>query len=759
MGVSAQQADSVDVLHYDLTLQIRPAASPHLIGCADLTLHQLTAVPSLQLDLAAATVDSVWVNGQRDLSAHYSSPSLTVGTAGIQTGDTFHITVFYRTNGYVEHSGMGGVHTSDNLIYNLGIALYEYPHILGKAWFPCRDNFTDRATYTLHVTTSAGWTVQCGGIRESVSFDEAGNEHTTWQLTQSIPTYLISFAAAPWHIIERNFAGLDTTYPATLGYLQHDSTAVQRAFDNLDRVLPRFEACFGPYRWGRIGYVSTTMGSMEHTNNICLHTAAMASTEEMAQSTIAHELSHAWFGNLITCSSAADMWFNEGGASFCEEVAMEAIHADDNPLYGREYYLNTLEEVLRTCHLDDGGGYRPLFDQPHRYTYGSTTYKKGALMWHSLRGYLGDSLFYASLRTLFDHNAFTDMNGWQVRDSLAAYSGTPLGHFFDFHVYGSGFVDFIVDSMSYQDGTVTLHLRQRLLGTDSPMQGCRVPITLVGASGERRTVLMTMDDTVASQSFHIAFQPTHALVDCDETTTRACTGGNLSIDHRGMYRQPAAHFNGAVTNCGDSLSWLRVEHHWLPAEGTMPYGVMRTANRYWNIQGNITEGTRVNGVFYYCRETLSGSAYPHLDYGFYEQTATNDSIRLLYRPDSRSVWQVAEASQGGSLTNGQFSVSGLLPGEYTLAVVDTALLGIATPSSETDFEFVIYPNPTHGNIRIDSRLAEPCIVSICDMTGRTVVNAQQFQSHLEMTLPKGLYTVRVTCVTTQQSTLQKLVVR
>ncbi|KWW27699.1 MAG: aminopeptidase N [bacterium P3] len=758
-GLHARQTDTVDVLHYELTLQIRPAASPYLTGCADLTVHQLTADTALRLDLAAATVDSVCVDGQRDLTARYSSPVLTVGTAAIAAGDTFHVTVFYRTDGYTESMGMGGFHAGSDIGYNLGVALREYPHNLGKAWFPCRDNFTDRATYTLHVNTAAGWTAQCGGTRESVRFDEEGNEHTTWHLPQSIPTYLISVAAAPWNIIERNFDGLYATYPATLGYLHHDSAAVQRAFDNLERVLPRFEACFGPYRWDRIGYMSTPLGSMEHVNNICLHTEAMASTDETAQSTIAHELSHSWFGNLITCSSAADMWFNEGGASFCEEVAMEAIHADDDPLYHREYYLKNLEQVLRTCHLDDGGGYRPLYNQPHRYTYGMTTYNKGALMWHSLRGHLGDSLFYAALRTLFDRNAFTSMNGRQVRDSLAAYSGTPLDDFFDFHVYGGGFVDWVVDSLSHRPGTVTLHLRQRLLGTDTPMRGCRVPVTLIGASGERQTVLMTTDSLTASQSFDLSFRPVHAIVDYDETTARACTSGNMALDHRGVYRRPVAHFNGAVTHCGDSLSWLRVEHHWLPAEGRMPYGVLRTAKRYWNIIGDLTEGTRLSGVFFYCREAVAGTSYPHLDHGFYELAATSDSLRLLYRPDSQAAWQVTEAAQGGTTNDGQFLVTNLQPGEYTLAVVDTALLAIRGPQPAPELAVSIHPNPSAGDICIDTRDTEPCTVSISDMAGRRVVHARRFRSHIELTLPKGLYTVRVESETGHRTAIRKLVVQ
>lgn len=758
-GLFAQTADSVDVLHYDLNLRMRSNSTPHLSGCARLDIRLLSAMETLPLDLKNATVDSVFVNGQRDAAASYTSPLLTVGTAGAAAGDTIVVTVHYHTDGYTESNGIGGLHFTPNIGFNIGVVLREYPHNMGKAWFPCRDNFTDRASYTLLVNTEAGWTAQCGGTCDSVWVDANGCQNSRWQLPQEIPTYLISVTAAPWHIIHRDFTGHYGTYPTTLGYLSHDSTAVQRAFDNLELVLPMYERCFGPYRWDRIGYVSTPVGSMEHVNNICLHTSIMDNLTEAAQSNIVHELSHSWFGNLVTCSSAADMWLNEGGASFSEEVAMQAIHADDDPLYHREYYMTNLEKVIRTCHIDDGG-YRPLYNQPHQYTYGMTSYNKGATMWHSLRGYLGDSLFYATLNTFFAHNAFRSMDGWSVRDSLAAYSQTDLDDFFDFYVYNSGFADFIVDSTTYRDATATVYLRQRLLGTETPMRGCRLPLTFVGANGERQRVVARWDGSTAALGFALPFAPVHTLVDIEDTLTRACTSGNFTIDHRGNYRAPLAHFTGTVTNCGDSTSWLRVEHHWLPAEGAMPYGVVRRANRYWSLQGEISAETLISGTFFYSCESSSSVTYPHLDYGFYEQTASRDSLRLLYRPDNRSPWQVVDATHGGNATEGRLNLSQLQTGEYTLAIVDTALLGITTVGQEDGVAMTLYPNPSTGHVTVS--VARPSTITVTDLAGRTVIPATAVQSTFRIqksALPKGIYLVRVEDVTTHRSATQKLVVQ
>lgn len=737
---TSQTLDSIDALHYHLNLRLRANSNPHLSGYACVSIHLHTAVPEIQLELKNATVDSVFVNCQRDTSATYSSPYLTVNTANIHAGDTVDIGVYYHTNGYLENYGFGGIHFNNGIAYNLGIAFSEYPHNMGKAWFPCRDNFSDRATYTLLINTETGWSAQCGGICDSVWNHTDGSINSHWTLPHEIPTYLISVAVAPWHIINRNIVGHYGTYLTTLGYLQHDSTTVQRTFDNLEYVVPMYERCFGPYRWDRIGYVSTPMGSMEHVNNICLHTEAMSNLSENAQSTIVHELSHAWFGNLITCSSAADMWFNEGGASFCEEIAMQAIHANDDPYYHRTYHMTNLEKVIRTCHLDDGG-YRPLFDQPHAYTYGTTTYNKGALMWHALRGYLGDSLFYNALRILFDHNAFRSMNGWQVRDSLATYSNTSLNDFFDFHVYGSGFADFVVDSMHYNEGNVTLTLRQRLLGTDQYMQNCRIPITFVGSHEEKCNTIAEMSGCQATLTFNIPFEPLHVIIDPCDTTTRACTSGDLLINHRGTYRHPLSHFNATVTNCGDSTSWLRIEHHWLPPEGDMPYGTVRTANRYWNIIGSLTENTRISGTFFYTCEESTNAEYPHLDKDFYERIESFDSLRLLYRPNNTSEWRLVETSTGGTALNGRLNLSELHTGEYTLAIVDTALTGIV-PNKTSDISITVFPNPTTGVITLHAD-NHRYTVNVHSISGQSVIHNQPFFQQTQLQLPSGIYILHI----------------
>ena len=371
----AQTYDSVDVQDYDITLDL--SQGKPFAGETMLTVRLTRLCDSISLSLCGV-VDSLWVN-----EVAVENPVLSaIPTTGIVVGEDFTIRVCYHGSGYVESGGWGGFHFDNDMSYNLGVGFKTDPHVMGRAFFPCRDNFTDKATYTFRVKTCVGWTAECGGMLQSRVAHADGTEESVWRLDLPTPTYLVSVSQAAWKRIQDSIPSVYGVYPVTYGYLSPDSTTVRQVFAELDSVVPMYERCFGPYRWGRIGYIATNKGSMEHVNNIGLAKQAMNAISDFGQSNIAHELGHAWFGNLVTCATEEDMWINEGGASFTSEVAMQSVSgrgASD------KYYQKGLEEVIRATHFTDNG-YRPLSPMPHNYTYGSTVYDKGWLVWHSLRG-------------------------------------------------------------------------------------------------------------------------------------------------------------------------------------------------------------------------------------------------------------------------------------------------------------------------------------------------------------------------------------
>lgn len=735
----AQIADSVDVLHYNLQLDL--SNGKPFRGEALLTARLLRPCNEIGLDLSG-NVDSIKVNNIR-ISA---DNILHIPTAGITVGDTFTITVYYLGSGYVESYGFGGIHFDNDMIYNLGAAFSDPLHSIGHAVFPCRDNYNDKATYTLHIKAKQGWSAECSGMLQSRTVDEDGCEHSVWQIEHPVPTYIVGISTANYHRIQTTAGG----YPVTIGFTTQDSVVTTNVYALLDAVVPKFEECFGPYRWGRIGYIGTTWGSMEHVNNIALARQAMASVSLAGQSTIAHELGHAWFGNLVTCETEGDMWINEGGATFTSEVAREATHGRRA---SNATYQQNLDKVIRETHHDDNG-YRALHNMPHNYTYGSTSYDKGGLVWHSLRGYLGDSVFYASIRILMERCAFGNIDAYRLRDSLSLYSGVDLTDFFDFHVLSPGFNNYNV-SLDYGDGgqptqEVGITISQNNVGTTNLMRHNRVPITFFSADGSRHKewfAFVGTDTVIASHT--LPFAPAFCVLDLDCEISDAATVDSMDVyGTSGTFPTDMAFFALRAPSPEHTMKYY-IEHHYTQAfDVDTVTGVLRPARRYWVVRGNHAVNQGVMGRFRFIRDGYMSSDFPNLDEGFYSNSASLDSIALLWRPASGTAWQVASTHRVGNRNDGHFTFDNLRTGEYTLAVIDTNILSITSASrSQQNTTLSLFPNPVHRGepITIDADSDTPFTVTFVDAAGRIAWHRDRCHSDERLTpdLPAGTYTVKI----------------
>lgn len=740
----------MDVLHYDLHLLYQPDGTSKILGTANIRFEVTRPCSQITLDLIcdSAQVDSlsiatnaVWNAVECNAIYERSEARLTVLIPNSTPG-TYDLKMHYYTNGYVESYGWGGLHIKQGMVYNLGVAFSDYPHNYGRAWFPCRDNFYDKATYTINITSPDNYLHQCSGIKVTDRVADDNSRHTCWQLNHPTPTYLVSISMAPFHVIEREYEGIYGTYPATLGFTNHDSTQVYAAYDILEDVIPMYERCFGPYRWDRVGYIATEKGSMEHVNNIGLVSVCMADKAQVAcQMTICHELAHAWFGNLVTCASQEDMWFNEGGASFCEELASEAAFGKRT---SDSYYQNMLSEVLRTAHVSDDG-YRSLSGMSQYYTYGTTTYKQGAMMWHSLRGYLGDSLFYACMNRLFNTMAFGNVSAEQVRDSLSLYSGIDLTGFFDFHVFNPGFVDYVLDEFHADGNQATVTLHQHLVGTDHYAHANRVPITFFSADHESYDCVMTFDDSVATQTFDLPFTAAYAVVDFYLQLSDACTADTTALRAKGLHNLTNSYCKINLSKDGNNpRAWLHIGHHYAHPGGQLSDGILRLSNRYWQVTGLIDWDNIAQARFLYNQGASSAAGASYIDQGFYDNRNTLDSLALVYRADVSQPWQVVsrKRSSGSSISSGYFATN-LFPGQYALAVIDTNVAAIPQAVGSADATLNIYPNPSNGHeFTIDlGNHDKKFDITVYDQMGRKVLHKKGLMSgcRIDHDLPSGTY--------------------
>jgi hypothetical protein len=398
---------------------------------------------------------------------------------------------------------------------------------------------------------------------------------------------------------------------------------------------------------------------MEHASNISYpFTGWTGSTE--SEWWYAHELAHMWFGDMVTCASAEDMWLNEGWAVWCESLYREGI-------YGKHAYKENmrikLKDVLQTTNVVDGG-YFALYGIPQTLTYGSTVYQKGGQVAHTLRGYMGDSLFFGGVKAYLQEYGYNHASTFEMRDFLSKYSGLNLDSFFDAWVFTPGFPHFSIDSaitVSSPTGyNVSVYVRQKLNGTTHYANANHLEITFMDKNWKSITDTLVFSGITGKKVFHLPFSPVAVMVDFNEKISDATTDVAKILNSTGEYDFPQTFCKITVEQISDS-ALLRITHNWV-APDTLRIsqtGLRISDSRYWTVEGIFPADFKAKATFSYNR-------LDNLDKNLI--TGSSDSLLILFRPGAGYAWKQISFEQNGSWNSGTIMVYNLQKGEYTLAV-------------------------------------------------------------------------------------------
>lgn len=742
------RTDSIRIDHYTLELEITDFVNKSISGKTEIQGSALVnGLTSIRLDLMSFTVDSVKMGGNIFPFTFANDQLFFDWGTPLSAGTAFQVEVYYHGVPHFE-AGFGGFHFSSGYAYNIGVAFNEIPHNFGRTWFPCFDNFITRSTYTLDITTADNHMAVCSGVLAQQTDNGNGTQTWTWEVYQKIPSYLVSVAVSDFvtstgqyqsitgNMVPYLFAARSSIIPAMTGSFQH----VLAAFDI-------YENLYGPYRWDRVGYclLPVTSGAMEHAMNIAYPTA-LINGQLTYEDIVAHELSHHWWGNLVTCRTAEDMWINEGMAVYSEYVYNEQ-------LYGRSSYnslvRNAHKELLHKAHVSDNG-YWPVSGVPQQYTYGVTSYQKGADMVHTLRSYLGDSLFFLGLQHVLESNAYSDMDAAELRDSLEVATGMPLDDFFTDWITTGGWLQFSIDSLIYTPNgnvyDVTLHVHQKTAGRSHFAHNVPFTITIINSDFDQETIPITLSGEYDAITFSTALLPAYWALNLDERLSQAVTGDQRVITGMGNHNISHANLNIQVTGITDSIL-LITEHNWVAPDPVKDWtkGLLISPQRYWRIGGIWNGNSQINATFSYNGRTMGTNS--HLDHLLI--SGSEDSITLLYRPSPAYDWTICPfpfTHNPGNPTDlvGTFSVTGIQPGEYTWAIKGgtVSLQNPALPS------WKISPNPASDqwNLHLDMEISSHLSYRLIDIQGHVIDN-QIIKKNITQvgtpSLPAGVYILQI----------------
>ena len=316
-------------------------------------------------------------------------------------------------------------------------------------WVPTYDFPNDKTTWEFYIWTAKGERALSNGrLAGSRSVGDSIEWH--WVLDKPASTYLMTTVVGKYTVLQdkpwRNVPVGYWTYPDSVDAAWRGFARTPQAIDVYSRKTAY------PYPWNKYDQIvipGFQFGGMENvtaTSQNDLEILHPAWSEPQANSTglMAHELGHQWYGDLLTTRDWANVWLNEGFATFMEQIFREEDMGVDEGAYNR---FKAQEQAIEA----DRRTRRPIVwgkwvNEPFELFFTGHIYQKGATVLQTLRHELGDDVFWKAMNHYTTVNAYGNVVTDDLRKAFEESTGKDLKAFFDQWVYGAGFPVFQVSS-------------------------------------------------------------------------------------------------------------------------------------------------------------------------------------------------------------------------------------------------------------------------------------------------------------------------
>ena len=299
-----------DVSHYSLTLDYTPSTN-RLVGTDVITATATQDLSRFDLDLRGFSITQLLVNGEAATFSRDGQELVITPRTGIRSGTTFTVTVGYAGTPTVvtdpDQSIEGWVPTAD------GAFVVGEPQG-SPGWYAVNDSPRDKATFDFAVTVPAGLTVD-------------GERRAALARTRPAARRPGSGARAiRWRRTSRRRRSAASTSPCRASTAIPSYVAVDPTLSNgnvlrkLPAIVDFYASIYGPYPFDAVGAIVDDAKVVGYS----LETQTKPVFDRMPdEATLAHELSHMWFGDSVTLTTWPDIWLHEGFATWSEWIWSE----------------------------------------------------------------------------------------------------------------------------------------------------------------------------------------------------------------------------------------------------------------------------------------------------------------------------------------------------------------------------------------------------------------------------------------------------
>ncbi len=426
-----------DVNYYFLTIEVE---NNSLFIKGHNEIHAKVVVSQLDtfcIELQANhTIDSIVYNGSSIPFVRTGDLGLALLPAPALLNSNMNMIIYYH--GLAQNTIPGaadfGFNTAYDSVYNHNATWSLSQPYSAYDWFPCKQFLKDKADSSrVHIITSDSNKAGSNGILVGVDTLPSNKVMYKWFNKNPIDYYLISIAISEYtdysyysHLVSgdsvliQNYIYDDSASISDFTLAYHQTDSMMRFLDSL--LIPY------PYKEQKYGHcvVPSSFSAMEH------QTMSTVGSTLSYYEVIAHELAHQWFGDLVTCQTWNDIYLNEGITSFLEYLSIYQV----DTAYGNGY-MNYFHNSVMS--MPGGSVYNPDTVNVSRIFDARLSYTKGAAFTHTMHYLLGDSLFYATLRTYLNTYKNSTASIPNFKSIAETVSGMNLTNFFNEWMYGEGY--------------------------------------------------------------------------------------------------------------------------------------------------------------------------------------------------------------------------------------------------------------------------------------------------------------------------------
>ncbi|WP_266206004.1 M1 family metallopeptidase [Pontibacter kalidii] len=426
-GVSKELADYrkqvLSRIAYDISLQIPEQKQQPILGYETITFRLSDNSRPLQLDFKEAPdhLKQVWLNGKQ-LEAKLENEHILLPAKALKVGENEVKVEFI--------AGDLSLNRNEEYLYTLLVP------DRARTVLPVFDQPNLKATFKLSLTLPKDWNALANGALVDSTVAENSKSYT-FAISDTIPTYLFSFAAGKFKHVQRDMRG-------TTMHFYHRETDQAKLRESMDPIFQLHSDALVfleeytqiPYPFQKFDFVAIPdfqYGGMEHVGAIQYKASTLfldetaTKDEKIARSNlIAHETAHMWFGDLVTMQWFDDVWMKEVFANFmADKVTQVAL---ENTNYDMKFLVDHFPAAYSIDRTSGANPIRQPLDnlQDAGSLYGGIIYHKAPIMMRQLERLMGEDELRKGLQEYLKTYAFQNATWPDLIKILDARTPTDL---------------------------------------------------------------------------------------------------------------------------------------------------------------------------------------------------------------------------------------------------------------------------------------------------------------------------------------------